>query len=143
MAEPYFYNESQYVLNYCAKYLNRFNSDRRNAIDLSAPETLRDNICESWRFPIVDAYGGGAPAFKDASQFDNYNQVTFIYPGADNKSPVSVAAIGTFATLFDPIPLRRVRFDDDDTRFWSVTCVVPKKEVHRYRFIVDGAYPIN
>jgi hypothetical protein len=143
MPDPFFYNEDQYIFNRCTKYLARFNTDRRSAYDTSGPEVPRDNIAEAWRFPIVDTYGGGAPAFTQAGDFSGFNQVTFVYVGADNKSPASVSVIGTFATLYDPIPLRRARFEGEDTRFWSVTYVVPKGQVHRYRFLIDGAYPVN
>jgi hypothetical protein len=143
MSDPFFYSEDQYILNRSTKYLVRFNTDRRNAYDASGPAVPRDNIAEAWRFPIVDSYGGGAPAFTDPSAFPDLNQVTFVYAGADNRSPATVAVIGTFATLYDPIPLRRARFEGEDTRFWSLTYVVPKGQVHRYRFVIDGAYPIN
>lgn len=142
-AESYFYAESQYVLNYCTKSLGRFNTDRRNALNETAPAANRDNISEAWRFPIVDTYGGGASGFTQEADYLNCNQVTFVYAGADTRSPASVSVIGTFATLYDPLPLRRVQFEDEDTRFWSLTYVVPKGQAHRYRFIVDNAYPVN
>jgi hypothetical protein len=84
----------------------------------------------------------GSLALSDC-EFSNYNEVTFIYAGADAKSPVSVAVIGTFATLYDPIPLQHVNFEGEATRYWTVTYVIPKGEKHNYRFIVDGAFPIN
>jgi hypothetical protein len=39
------------------------------------------------RFPVIDTYGGGADAVNDPAQFDDYNEVTFIYAGADSISP--------------------------------------------------------
>ena len=143
MVTSFFYADDQYVLNYCTKYLARFNTDRRNSYGPPGVPAARDNIAEAWRFPIVDTYGGESPAVMDPGQFANYNAVTFIYAGADTKSPASVSLVGTFATLYDPIPLRPVAWEGEPTRFWSLSHVVPKGQKHRYRFIVDGAFPIN
>src|SRR5262249_14247356 len=122
--------------------LARWNTDRRNATADDA-ETHDGNVCEPWRFPIVDSAGAGVSAVSIPPEYSQYNQVTFVYAGADPVSPATVAVIGTFATLYEPIPLRRARFEDEETRFWSVTFLVPKGQVHRYRFMVDGAYPVN
>jgi hypothetical protein len=111
----------------CTKFLSRYN----------------DPIAESWRFPVIDTYGGGADVVNDSAQFDDYNEVTFIYAGADSRLPTSVSVIGTFATLYEPIPLERVTFEGEPTRFWSLTYVVPRGQRHLYRFIVDGAFPVN
>ncbi len=143
MATAVFYKDDQYVLNYCTKYLARFNTDPRHTYGPPGTSAPRDRIAEAWRFPIVDTYAGGASAFSNSAEFSNYNEVTFIYAGADAKSPVSVAVIGTFATLYDPIPLQHVNFEGEATRYWTVTYVIPKGEKHNYRFIVDGAFPIN
>jgi len=138
-----FIKDDQYVLNCSAKYLARRNTDRRHAYGPVGVDASSDRIAETWRFPIIDSYGGGALAANDPKTFNDYNEVTFIYAGADTQSPASVSVIGTFATLYDPIPMQRVNFEGEPTRYWSVTYVVPKGQVHRYRFIVDGAYPIN
>ncbi|WP_040547106.1 gluconate 2-dehydrogenase subunit 3 family protein [Pedosphaera parvula] len=142
MADFHFHNDDRYVLNYCAKYLGRFNTDRRHSYG-SGAEAPRDRIAEAWRFPIIDTYGGGASGITAAASYQDYNQVTFVYAGADTQSPGSVAVIGTFATLYDPIPLQRVQFEGEDTRYWSLAYAVPKGQVHNYRFVVDGSYPIN
>ncbi|MDP9053032.1 MAG: gluconate 2-dehydrogenase subunit 3 family protein [Acidobacteriota bacterium] len=142
MGANFYVKDDQYILNRCTKYLSRFNTDRRHTYGSGAPE-LRDNIAESWRFPVIDSYGGGAPGVSDPASFIDYNDVTFIYAGADTLSPASVGVIGTFATLYSPVPLKQAVFEGEATRFWSVTYVVPQGQVHRYRFIVDNAFPVN
>jgi hypothetical protein len=132
-----------FVLNYATKYLARFNTDRRHTYGPDGDARPRDNIAEAWRFPVIDAYGGGAPGLTDAADFGNYNTVTFIYAGADTKSPASVGLIGTFATLYEPLSLRRLQWEGEPTRFWALSHAVPKGQHHRYRFIIDGAFPIN
>src|SRR5581483_8020647 len=140
----YFYvKDDQYLLNYCAKYLARYNTDRRHAYGPPEVDAPRDRVAEAWRFPIIDTYGGGADAVTDSKTFGDYNDVTFIYAGANATSPANVSVIGTFATLYDPIPMRRAMWEGEATRYWSVTYVIPKGQVHRYRFIVDGGEPVN
>jgi hypothetical protein len=143
MTAEFFVKDDQYVLNYCGKYLARYNTDRRHAYGTATAASFRDRIAETWRFPVIDTYGGGVSAITNASLFGNFNEVTFIYAGADAQSPINVAVIGTFATLYDPIPLQQASFVGEATRYWSVTHVVPKGEKHLYRFIVDGAFPVN
>lgn len=138
-----FYPDDQYVLNYATKYLARFNLDRRHSYGPADIQAPRDRIAEAWRFPIVDTYGGGAPAVTLASDFGNYNTVTFIYPGAEAQSPASVGIIGSFVTLHSPVSLRQVSWEGEATRFWSLSCAVSKGQKHKYRFIVDDAFPAN
>jgi hypothetical protein len=139
--EAYFYKPDRYVLNRCTKYLARFNTDRRHAY--GTDDEPRDRIAEAWRFPVVDTYAGGSSLFADPSAFSTYNEVTFIYAGRCPHVPAEVSVIGTFATLYSPIPLKRVEFEGEPTRYLSVTYVVPKGEMHQYRFVVEGAAPIN
>jgi hypothetical protein len=143
MADFSFHPDDDYVLNHTSKYLARFNTDRRHSCGPPGNEAPRDRIAEAWRFPVVDTYGGGAPAVTSVAAFDNYNAVAFIYAGADAQSPVSIGVIGTFATLYDPLPLRQVLWEGEPTRFWSLSYAVPKGQKHRYRFIVDNAFPVN
>jgi len=143
MANYFFNKEDEYVLNRCTKFLSRYNTDARHSYGPPGEQSPRDRIAEAWRFPVVDTYGGGVPAVTDPKQFSDYNEVTFVYAGADTQSPASVSVIGTFSTLHDPIPLQPVQFEGERTRFWSLTYVTPKGQRHLYRFIVDGAFPIN
>ena len=111
MAKYFFKKDDQYLLNRCTKFLSRYNTDARHSYGAPGEQSPRDRIAEAWRFPIIDTYGGGADAVTDPGQFDDYNEVTFIYPGADSKSPASVSVIGTFATLCEPVPLEQVGFE--------------------------------
>jgi hypothetical protein len=143
MSDLYFYKDDQDILNYCTKYLARFNTDARHTYGATGISAPRDCIAEAWRFPVIGTYGGGAPGIQAPDQFSGYNEVTFVYCGADANSPVTVAVIGTFENLYDPIPLRRATFEGEPSRYFSVTYAVPQGQVHRYRFIVDAQYPVN
>ncbi len=143
MVDSYFYPDDAYVLNHATKYLARFNTDSRHGYGLLGTQAPRDRIAEAWRFPLVDTYGGGAPAMADASRFGDYNAVTFVYAWADAHSPGSVSVIGTFATLYAPLRLRQTSWEGEPTRFWDLSYVVRKGEKHRYRFVVDDASSIN
>jgi hypothetical protein len=138
-----FFEDEQYVLNHCTKYLARYNNDRRHAYGSAEADTPRDRIAEAWRFPIIDTYGGGAPATSDPERFGDYNAVTFVYAGADTQSPAHVGIIGTFATLYAAIPLRRVMWEAEPTRYWHISFAVPKGQKHRYRFVVEDTSLIN
>ena len=110
------------ILNVCAKYLARDD----------------DRVTEPWRFPIIDSYSDGVdPAASYA-----FNEVTFVYGLTRLRSPAAVSLVGSCANLYEAIPLRQIA----DTPFWTVTAIVPKGEVHTYKFIVDGVPtldPIN
>jgi Gluconate 2-dehydrogenase subunit 3 len=142
MADFYFYKDDQDVLNCCTKYLSRLNADPRHSYGPPGTSAPRDRIAEAWRFPVIGTYGGGAPAVP-TSETQDYNEVIFVYIGADEQSPSSVSVIGTFATLYRPIPMRRALFEGEPSRYFSVCYAVPQGQVHRYRFIVDNAYPVN
>ena len=139
----FFYKDDQEILNYCTKYLARFNNDPRHSYGPPGTSAPRDRIAEAWRFPVIGAYGGGASGIQSPADFSGYNEVTFIYNGSDPQSPVSVSVIGTFNTLYEPLPLRRAMFDGEPSRYFSLSYVIPQGQVHRYRFIVDNQYPVN
>jgi hypothetical protein len=119
--------DDTYVLNYSTKYLARDNTDDRHNYGQYAAGDPRARIAEAWRFPIIDSYYDG----QDYEASYDFNAVTFIYANSD-PGLTSVAAVGTFADLHAPVPLRRVA----GTKYWTVTMVVPKGEVHTYKFIV-------
>lgn len=131
--------DETYVCSHCTKYLARDYKTvtaRHNYGDY-ATNDQRASIAEAWRFPIVDA----AP---EAGQNGGYkdNRVTLVYFDAFATPPGSVGVIGTFANLYEPIPLRRV----GSTPYFAITLLIPKGEVHTYQFIVDGRAtldPIN
>jgi hypothetical protein len=99
MADYYYYKNDQDVLNCCTKYLARSNPDARHKYGPPGSDAPRDRIAEAWRSPVIGTYGGGTPAVYVPADFPNYNEVTFIYAGADAQSPVSVSIVGTFATM--------------------------------------------
>jgi len=146
MSSISFSPEPQYVLNFCTKYLARYNTDARHAFTDEAKGTLSGTIAEAWRFPIIDTYGGGAAAVANPADFDSYNQVTFVFREPASSPAKSVGIIGTFQNLYEPEPLARVPFSDEATPFWAVSFVIPKRQTHRYRFVVDGVVqndPVN
>ncbi|HTI70265.1 MAG TPA: hypothetical protein VMF06_09875 [Candidatus Limnocylindria bacterium] len=132
--------DSQHALNYCAKYLARFNGEPRHAFTDGDRKTLGGTVLDAWRFPIVDTYGGGAEDAANPAEFDFYNQVTFIYQAGPQNPPKNVGVIGTFHNLYDPVALAPVSFADEATPFWAVSVAIPKREVHRYRYLVDGLH---
>ncbi len=138
MATIAFPADPQATLNFCTKYLARFNTEPRHAFTPDAQRSASGTICESWRFPIVDSYGGGADAVSDPASYFGYNQVTFVYRETPANPIRSLGVIGTFHNLYESIPLSPVPFGDMPTAFWAVNCVIPKRQVHRYRFAVNG-----
>lgn len=127
--------EDQYVLNYCAKYLARDNTDARHNYGQFDASDERGRICESWRFPIVDTYSDGVDPVGSYA----FNQVTFVYRATGSAAPQQVAVIGTFDNLYEPVPLHPIA----DTPFFTVTGVIPKGEVHLYKYVVDGQAVID
>jgi hypothetical protein len=130
---------SEYVLNYCAKHLNRAGQLPKPGDEL-ATATFWSGIAESWQFPIIglmrDSASEGGP---------EPNLVTFVYktaPGDKDK----IQVLGTFGTLYEPIPLQPVLFEGDDTGYRALSVAVPKAQVHTYKYQVGGRYfsdPIN
>jgi hypothetical protein len=128
MAAQLLMKDDQSILNYCAKFLARDNIDPRHNFGRFVDGDLRARVAESWRFPLIDSYSDGVN-FEVGYAF---NEVTFVYPGLPQIGTVSL--VGTFADLYSPIPLRAIA----DTPYFTVTAVVPKGEVHYYKFIMNG-----
>lgn len=127
--------DDQYVLNHCARYLAREpGSEARHDYGQFGGDDVRSRVCESWRFPVVDSYSDGVN-FEEGYAF---NRVTFVYHAAGGPAPANVSVVGTFGKLYEPLPLERVRAGDVDLPYFALTLVVPKGEVHTYKFIVDG-----
>jgi hypothetical protein len=122
--------DDQWVLNHCTKYLSRSGD----------PAT---SCAETWRFPVITPHTADAAEDPD----DSFNHVTFVHrTPPDAQPPRQVAVLGTFAALYEPLPLLAVRFLGEDTPYHALTCVVPKAQVHRYQLVVDGRLtpdPIN
>jgi hypothetical protein len=147
MATQLVERDDQYILNQCTKYLARDNADHRHDFGQYDAGDGRGRIAEAWRFPIVDSHWDGGPA----AQSYTYNAVTFIYAGGPpdgappggGTSPGAVSVVGTFGDLWSPVPLRPLRFLGTDTGLFAVTVRVPKGQVHRYKFLVDGRYTLD
>jgi Gluconate 2-dehydrogenase subunit 3/Glycogen recognition site of AMP-activated protein kinase len=126
------------VLNVCAKYLARTDLSPRHNFGQFQATDHRARISEAWRFPIIDSYSDGV----DQAASYAFNEVTFVHGLPWLPPPNAVGIVGTFASLHEPIPLRRIAA----TPFFTCTLKIPKGEVHTYKFIVDGVPtpdPIN
>lgn len=132
--------DDQYVLNHCTVYLARLNLDSRHDFGYGhyPPVDPRGRVREAWRFPVIDTCAV-PPDDRKAAEF---NDVTFVFPAFDT-SPTQVAVVGTFATLHQPIPLRKVRFLDEDTAYFAVTVTVPRRSIFVYKYLVDGQVIID
>lgn len=131
-----------YVLNHCTKNLARDNVEARHNFGQFDGDDPRGRIGETWRFPIIDSYYSD----EDGENSYAFNEVTFIYDARAENAANGIAVVGTFAKLFEKIPLRPVLFDNEKTGYYALTAIVPKGEVHTYKFIVDGEVrldPIN
>ncbi len=131
--------EPRYIYNHCAKFLARASSEPRHRfVDL--PENAsRNSICEAWRFPIIDSFVDRSEGARNPGA---HNQVTFIYLERPGEALESVELFGTFAALYQPLPLARV----EDSHYFALTVLVPKGQVHTYKYRVDGTWrldPIN
>src|SRR5688572_2397468 len=103
MALRIFDQDDEYILSHCTKFLARDNVDARHNFDHFSPDDARSRICETWRFPIIDTFGN--------ENVQGMNQVTFVYDATLAPTPLqAVAVIGSFANLYEAIPLRPVLF---------------------------------
>lgn len=127
--------DDQYVLNHCTKFLARDSTDRRHDFGHLAPDDQRADICEPWRFPVVDSHRGEG---EDRETAYRLNDVTFVFRPDQGQAPEDVAVVGTFAGLYEPVALRRLAVTDRAAAYHTVTVVVPKGEMHLYKFLVDG-----
>lgn len=134
--------DNQYILNHCTKHLARESEDERHNFGQFPPGDPRGRVCESYHFPIIDSYYDG----QDQERSYGFNEVTFVYCDRTVPAPQQVFLIGTFARLYERIPLKSVAFNEEPTGYYAVTLVIPKGEAHVYKFIVDGEIkldPIN
>jgi hypothetical protein len=130
---------SEYVLNYCTKHLSRVGLPPEPG-DEDAAAKFRALVVEAWRFPII-----GFVREERAGDAPPVNLVTFVYkmlPGDGRQ----IALLGTFASLYAPIPLDPIMFNGQDTGYRSVSVIVPQSELHTYKYLIDGKFvldPIN
>jgi hypothetical protein len=146
MTGIYYYKDAEYVLNRCAKSLGRWLLDFRHTYSSDGVQRLADNIAEAWRFPIIDTYAGGAAPVTTPDDYNDYNEVTFVYAGVGPQTPGSVGVLCTFTGFQVEIALKQVSHLDEPSRYWAVTILVPKGQRHLYCFLVNGVRqndPIN
>lgn len=130
--------DNRYIYNFCARYLARTSNEPRHNYGQFEPGDFRATLCEPWHFPIIDSY-------YDKSDIEGsalLNQVTFVYYNGSGEIPHDVAVIGTFSNLYQPIPLEQV----DDSPYFALTLTIPKGQVHRYKYRVNGEWrldPVN
>lgn len=110
--------DDQDILNLCTKYLSRAGDPAASA--------------EAWRFPVIDVFRGSP---FDASDADN--EVVFVYKVAPGTA-AQVGVLGSFATLYEAVPLKPVRFLGEDTGYYGLSVAVPKGQTHIYQYVVDG-----
>lgn len=127
--------DDQYILNHCTKFLARDNTDFRHNFGQFPASDTRARICETWRFPIIDSYNDG----QDSEVNYRFNEVTFIYPAPLGALPQEVGVLGTFGNLYEALPLRPIT----DTPYYGLTVVIPKGEVHTYKYLVDGQLQLD
>ena len=128
----------EYVLNHCAKYLSRA-GEVPDPGDEVATAKFRTSIAESWRFPIIGLMRAASDAIAEP------NLVTFVYkalPGDKER----IQVLGTFSNLYEPTPLEPILFEGEDTGYRALSVLVPKAQVHTYKYLIGGRYvpdPIN
>lgn len=110
------------VLNFAAKYLSR------------RPNASVSEYAESWRFPLVDTFRAG----KDITAEYRLNRVTFVWVASAGSDATPVSVVGTFDDLWDRTPLATVKVNGEPTAYRAVTVLIPKGQVHTYKFLVDG-----
>jgi hypothetical protein len=131
--------DTQSVLNHCARHLARTNADGRHNFGQFTADEWRANVCESWRFPIIDSHFDEALGVEASYGF---NEVTFVYAAPFAPPPQRVELVGTFAPLHERTLLEPL----EDTGWHTVTLRIPRGEVHTYKYFVDGQLaldPIN
>ena len=118
----------EHVFDLCAKHLAREVDDARHNY-LGAFEEGRGRYSEGWRFPCVE------PHFDRDAQTGAVNRVTFVYLApATADASFEVGVRGTFAPLFEVVPLQRA----GDSRYFAATLLLPAAQVFRYRFVRGG-----
>jgi gluconate 2-dehydrogenase subunit 3-like protein len=110
------------VLNSVGKYLTR------------RPDAPLSDCVEPWRFPLIDSYRAG----QDVATEYWLNRITFVWRAASKDDTKAVSVVGSFDNLWDATSLEPVLFDGQSTLYRAATVLVPKGQVHFYKFLEDG-----
>lgn len=127
--------DAQYLLNHCTKHLARTNPEARHVYGNVESNNTFGRVSEAWRFPIIDGF---RKLDEDHVSLE-FDEVTFVYMAAPNEPLSSVSVLGTFADLYAPLPLKQVL----DTPYFALTVVVPRGEMHRYKYLVEGQFQLD
>jgi len=144
------------VWDCCSRFLARADSAPRHLYanlasvraegpGLMAEGDRRLQICEAWRFPIVEEHD------------DARDCVTFVYAAEDSGTgtarpdaarpdaarPNTVSVLGTFDALHAPIPLQPLTCFDEPTGYFAVSLAVPRARAYTYTFVVDGEFGLD
>ena len=109
------------VLNAVGKYLAR------------RPDAPVSEYCEAWRFPMIGTHRTAAGAAGES----DLNRVTFVWRADAPSDQTPVSVVGTFDDLWRATPLDVVMFNGEPTAWRAVTVLVPKGQVHTYKFLRD------
>ena len=122
--ENYWFNkDDQYILKHCTKYLARA-SQGASVGPGDFPSSIRLG-------ELLQLLGRGSIEISTSEiHLLRYQCQVTGQRGSDR----------ILCHLSEPIPLRQIVFEDQPTRYRSVTYAVRKGEKHIYRFMVDQAY---
>jgi hypothetical protein len=129
----------QHIYDCTAKYLARDSGEWKTATGTMprhqyfGPSLPADSghYCESWRFPLVEAYSGNDLSPEDAVK---WNEVTFVFKATPGQEFPSVVVVGLPFKELRRVPLKPV----EDSLYLAATVVVPSGRVYRYAFVVNG-----
>jgi hypothetical protein len=124
----------EHVFDLCTKHLARDVEDFRHNY-FGALEEERGRYSEGWRFPWVESHFDGNTEASSA-----FNRVTFVYLAPrQSDERFMVAVRGTFAPLFESIPLRRA----GGSRYYAATLLLPSAQVFRYRYVTANSEELD
>jgi hypothetical protein len=122
-------NDEQ-ILNYCTKYLARgakFFNDSTTAESFNLT-----TVAEDWRFPLV------LSAVDDDGVTGTINKVIFVWQSKPGETVNSISVVGSFAPLYQSFALKPLRYDGENTGYYTFTIKAPVGKGFFYKFIVNG-----
>jgi Gluconate 2-dehydrogenase subunit 3 len=126
--------DSEYILNHCAKFISREAGSVRHSYVPSHEEDEHTDICERWRFPLIDTYWDA----QSPEEGNIYNRVTFIYIKGSEACSNEIYLMGNFAPLYTKFMLKPVYFQQMEMPYFSITLLLPKGRSYLYKFIVSN-----
>jgi Gluconate 2-dehydrogenase subunit 3 len=121
---------NEQILNFCTKYLVRGAKFFTENIAPNAQNLT--TISEAWRFPLI-------LSAKDPNGVTGtINKVILIWQRRTDAPIQQIEVIGSFAPLYQAIPLTPVLSDGQETGFYACTLLVPVGKCYFYKFRVNG-----